>query len=88
MLKVHFSRGTEFNTSHGKSVNVCSVSDVSPDLIPSSRTEEPCDPSGCSQHRSLVRSCHLFLEELDDICQDLLREPHWTKQPRKIKHLP
>ena len=37
---------------------------------------------------ALVRTCHLFLEELDDVFQDFFRESHWAKQPRPIKFLP
>ena len=37
---------------------------------------------------ALVRTCHLFLEELDDVVQDFFRESHRAKQPRPIKFLP
>ena len=80
--------GTMKLMSHGKSITVRSSGNLARPLSVIIKEKSHVSLQNVLGILALVRTCHLFLEELDDVFQDFFRESHWAKQPRPIKFLP
>ena len=88
MIMTTFSRGTMNLKSHGKSSTVCSSGNLARPLSVIIKEKSHVSLQNVLGILALVCTCHLFLEEPDDVFQDFFRDSHWAKQPRPIKFLP